>query len=74
MVPVGVLDRKSPRNVEILRLFCDGMEPSAIDSCMKLKNGTSRNVISAWWLDEKLTRGGGVEFLFGSESRRRENW
>ena len=74
MVSVGVLERKSPRNVEILRLFCDGMAPSAIDECMRLPCGTSRNVVSSWWLDENLTRAGGMEEIFGSGSRRRENW
>jgi len=74
MVSVGVLDRKSPRNVEILRMFCDGMAPSAIDECMRLPCGTARNTVSTYWLDDKLSRGGGVESMFGSESRRRENW
>ena len=39
---------------EIVEDFCSGMAPSDIDSERNLPQGTSRNTVSGWWLDDKM--------------------
>lgn len=45
----------------IVEDFCKGMTPAEIDLSRKLHSGTARNVISDWWLDDKLYRTGCAE-------------
>ncbi len=53
------------RDSIIVRKFCMGYEPSYIDRNLSLRLGTSRNVISGWWLDDKENRNGGIERVLG---------
>ena len=52
---------KRGRNRFIVEDFCMGLTPSEIDKARCLVEGTARNVITDWWLSDKLYRTGCAE-------------
>ena len=58
------------RNRAIVEDFCKGMTPAEIDFFRKLHSGTARNVISDWWLSDKLYRTGCAETVHPSLVRK----
>ena len=51
---------------KIIREFCLGIAPSAIDRRNFLPNGTAHKVIVTWWADDKWNRTGGIQKVLGS--------
>lgn len=65
MVRMGIASSMCARDLRILTQFCLGDAPSKIDMQNMFIEGTSRNVISGWWADDKEFRNGGIETVLG---------
>ena len=62
---MAVANSMSARDFGIITDFCLGDAPSEIDRRNMFMEGTSRNVISGWWADDKEFRNGGIETVIG---------
>lgn len=48
----------------IIRQFCMGYAPSQVDERNALRQGTTRDLVARWWLDDKIHRGGLMETIY----------
>ena len=67
MVRMAIANTISARDLRIVTDFCLGDTPKEIDRRNMFIEGTSRNVISGWWADDKEFRNGGIETVLGRD-------